>query len=44
MATLNGDYARVWRETRRAVGNDPRLLADNAVRLYGLDEEADGAH
>jgi L-fuconolactonase len=42
-ALLNGDHARIWRETRRLVGDDPQLLADNAVRLYGLAEGSDGA-
>ena len=42
-ALLNGDHARIWRETRRLVGEDPQLLAANATRLYGLAEGSDGA-
>ncbi len=48
---LNGDYGRVWRETRRVVAavatqeEQQQLLAGTARRLYGLPEEAvDGAH
>jgi len=44
VALLNGDYPRVWHETRRAVNDDPRLLAGTATRLYGLREVAHGAH
>jgi L-fucono-1,5-lactonase len=44
VALLNGDYARVWRETRLLVGDDDRLLAANAIRLYGLPEGSDGTH
>ena len=44
VALLNGDYTRVWRETRAVVGDDPLILADNAVRLYGLSEVDHGAH
>jgi L-fuconolactonase len=44
VALLNGDYARVWHETRRAVANDSWLLAGTATRLYGLSEVPDGAH
>ena len=44
VALLNGDYARVWHETRRVVESDPRLLAGTATRLYGLREVPDGAH
>jgi L-fuconolactonase len=43
-ALLNGDYARIWRETRSLTGDDPLLLAANAVRLYGLEGAADGTH
>ena len=43
-ALLNGDYARIWRETRSLAGDDPLLMAANAVRLYGLAETADGTH
>jgi len=42
-ALLNGDHARIWRETRRLVGEYPQLLAANALRLYGLAEASDGA-
>ena len=43
-ALLNGDYARIWRETRRLVGDDEQILAGNARRLYGLAKVPDGAH
>jgi L-fuconolactonase len=42
VALLNGDYERVWRETRALVDDDPQLLAANAARLYGLAEASDG--
>ncbi|HWE80085.1 MAG TPA: amidohydrolase family protein [Gaiellaceae bacterium] len=50
VALLNGDYRRVWMETRRAVAavapqEEERLLAGTARRLYRLPDEAgDGAH
>jgi L-fuconolactonase len=45
VASLDGrDYERVWNDTRLAVHDDLRLLAANAVRLYGLPEARDGAH
>jgi len=44
MALMNGDYERVWRETRAVVDDDPQILAGNAVRLYGLAEVSDGPH
>ena len=42
VALLNGDYARVWRETVRVIedlapAHAERLLAQNAVRLYALE-------
>jgi L-fuconolactonase len=42
VALLNGDYARVWRETVRVIedlapAHAERLLAENAVRLYALE-------
>jgi predicted TIM-barrel fold metal-dependent hydrolase len=43
-ALLNGDYARIWRETRSLVGGDSMVLAGNAVRLYGLAETPGGTH
>jgi L-fuconolactonase len=43
-ALLNGGHARIWRETRRLVGEDPQLLAANATRLYGLAEGPNGSH
>jgi L-fuconolactonase len=48
VALLNGDYARVWAETRRvldavAPGEQNRLLAGTAIRLYRL-EEGNGPH
>jgi L-fuconolactonase len=48
VALLNGDYARVWTETRRVLdavvpGEQNRLLAKNAVRLYRLGGD-NGAH
>jgi L-fuconolactonase len=47
MALLNGDYSRVWRETRRALeklalSDQKALLSGTATRLYGLD--GDGSH
>jgi L-fucono-1,5-lactonase len=47
MALLNGDYLRIWRETRRAleelsVPDQEALLTGTVNRLYGL--EGDGAH
>jgi L-fuconolactonase len=47
MALLNGDYPRIWRETRRALDelaqpDQEALLTGTATRLYGL--EGDGAH
>jgi hypothetical protein len=47
VALLNGDYVRVWRETRRAleqlaVLDQEALLTGTATRLYGL--EGNGAH
>jgi L-fuconolactonase len=47
VALLNGDYARVWRETRRALdevapGDLERLLSGTASQLYRL--ESDGPH
>jgi L-fuconolactonase len=44
VALLNGDYERVWRETRAVVGDDALLLAGNAARLYGLPEADSGTH
>jgi L-fuconolactonase len=44
VALLNGDYTRVWRETRAAVRDDPQVLAATAARLYRLPEALDGAH
>jgi L-fuconolactonase len=44
VALLNGDYRRVWAQTRAVVGDDPLILAENAVRLYGLLEVDHGAH
>jgi predicted TIM-barrel fold metal-dependent hydrolase len=44
VALLNGDYRRVWEQTRAVVGDDPLILAENAVRLYGLPEVDHGAH
>ena len=48
VALLNGDYEKVWRETVRVVhdvapDDAERLLAGNALRLYGLDAR-DFAH
>jgi L-fucono-1,5-lactonase len=47
VALLNGDYRRVWAETRRVLAERAPahlddLLAGNARRLYALD--GDGAH
>jgi L-fuconolactonase len=40
----NGDYARVWEETRAVVGHDRLILTENARRLYRLPEVDHGAH
>jgi L-fuconolactonase len=42
VALLNGDYAKVWRETVRVIEDvapqsREQILASTAVRLYGLD-------
>ena len=42
VALLNGDYAKVWRETIRVVeavasADAERLLSGTAMRLYRLD-------
>jgi L-fuconolactonase len=44
VALLNGDYERVWAETRHAVDDSRELLAGTATRLYRLAEVVDGAH
>jgi L-fuconolactonase len=45
VALLNGDYLRVWDETRRVIqsvapDDHERILAGTACRLYGLPEAA----
>jgi L-fuconolactonase len=49
VALLNGDYLRVWAETRRALelaapDRAHELLAGTARRLYSLQEPSDGTH
>lgn len=48
-ALLNGDYARIWRETRHVVAavapdEQEQLLFATAERLYRLPRGTDGAH
>jgi L-fuconolactonase len=49
VALLNGDYERVWRETRRALDaiaptDQAQMLTGTACRLYRLAEVPVGAH
>ncbi len=48
VALLNGDYDRVWTSTEAVVatvapGETERLLGDNAVRLYRLDDRLESS-